>query len=166
MSKSKLFQQMFLFFQALFGRLQQLASVAGDVLLGKEKIQKVLLSRLTETVVMWLSNEQEFWDVFEDQSIQLRPSGLQQVHFLDCTCYFCNFGCKKIKSSIFRSLQLILDMHFIVEIAVCGRFPHRPVQQLVSTIITRAIAAFSARGVDPQRSAITVVYMLFLKQFW
>lgn len=110
-------------FQALFGRLQQLASVAGDVLLGKDKIQKVLLSRLTETVVMWLSNEQEFWDVFEDWSVQLQPSGLQ---------------------------QLILDMHFIVEIAVCGRFPHRPVQQLVSTIITRAIAAFSARNVDPQ----------------
>ncbi|KAL6657773.1 hypothetical protein ACP70R_005553 [Stipagrostis hirtigluma subsp. patula] len=110
-------------FQALFGRLQQLASIAGDVLLGKEKIQKVLLSRLTETVVIWLSNEQEFWDVFEDQSIKLQPSGLQ---------------------------QLILDMHFIVEIAICGRFPHRPVQQLVSTIIARAIAAFSARGVDPQ----------------
>jgi len=72
---------------------------------------------------MWLSNEQEFWDVFEDRSVQLQPSGLQ---------------------------QLILDMHFIVEIAVCGRFPHRPVQQLVSTIITRAIAAFSARNVDPQ----------------
>jgi hypothetical protein len=51
---------MFLFFEALFGRLQQLASVADDVLLGKEKIQKVL-------------------------------------HF-------------------------ILDMHFILEIAVCGRF--------------------------------------------
>ncbi|GJN11331.1 hypothetical protein PR202_ga29513 [Eleusine coracana subsp. coracana] len=100
-------------FQALFGRLQQLASVAGDVLLGKDKIQKVLLSRLTETVIMWLSNEQEFWDVFEDQSIQLQPSGLQQVRFLDYACYL-------------------------------------PVQQLVSTIITRAIAAFSARGVDPQ----------------
>ncbi|KAG8080064.1 hypothetical protein GUJ93_ZPchr0007g4577 [Zizania palustris] len=110
-------------FQALFVKLRQLASVAGDVLLGKERIQKVLLSRLTETVVMWLSNEQEFWDVFEDESIQLRPSGLQ---------------------------QLILDMHFVVEIAVCGRYPHRPVQQLVSVVITRAIAAFSARHVDPQ----------------
>ncbi|KAL5197512.1 hypothetical protein ABZP36_001024 [Zizania latifolia] len=110
-------------FQALFVKLRQLASVAGDVLLGKERIQKVLLSRLTETVVMWLSNEQEFWDVFEDESIQLRPSGLQ---------------------------QLILDMHFVVEIAVCGRYPHRPVQQLVSVIITRAITAFSARHVDPQ----------------
>jgi hypothetical protein len=51
-------------------------------------------------------------------------------------------------------LQLILDMHFIVEIAVCGRFPYRPVQQLVSAIITRAVAAFSARGVDPQRSVL------------
>lgn len=147
---------MLLFFQALFGRLQQLASVAGDVLLGKEKIQKVLLSRLTETVIMWLSNEQEFWDVFEDQSIQLQPSGLQQVHFLDCPCYFESLMQKQNHQNL-CSLQLILDMHFIVEIAVCGRFPHRPVQQLVSTIITRAIAAFSARGVDPQRSVITIV---------
>lgn len=59
------------------------------------------------------------------------------------------------------SLQLILDMHFIVEIAVCGRFPHRPVQQLVSAIITRAVAAFSARGVDPQRFVIRILFQIF-----
>nr|CAD1840657.1 unnamed protein product [Ananas comosus var. bracteatus] len=110
---------------ALFGRLQQLASVVGDVLLGKEKIQKVLLSRLTETVVMWLSDEQEFWDVFEDEYVQLQPFGLQ---------------------------QLILDMHFIVEIAVCGGYSSRNVHQLVSAVITRAIGTFSAKGVDPQGS--------------
>ncbi|KAJ6827452.1 exocyst complex component EXO84C [Iris pallida] len=66
-------------FQALFARLQQVASIAGDVLLGKEKMQKILLSRLTETVIMWLSEEQEFWDVFEDDSVQLQPCGLQQA---------------------------------------------------------------------------------------
>ncbi|KAJ6671899.1 EXOCYST COMPLEX COMPONENT 8 [Salix viminalis] len=87
-------------FQALFAKLQQLAIVAGDVLLGREKIQKILLARLTETVVMWLSEEQEFWDVFEDESVPLKPLGLQ---------------------------QLILDMHFTVE-----------------------IACFAARGIDPQ----------------
>jgi hypothetical protein len=38
-----------------------------------------LLARLTETVVMWLSEEQEFWDVFEDESVPLKPLGLQQV---------------------------------------------------------------------------------------
>ena len=65
--------------QALFAKLQQLATVAGDVLLGKEKIQKILLARLTETVVMWLSDEQEFWGVLEDNSAPLQPLGLQQV---------------------------------------------------------------------------------------
>ncbi|KAJ3687276.1 hypothetical protein LUZ61_016440 [Rhynchospora tenuis] len=110
-------------FQALFGRLQQLASVAGDVLLGKEKVQKILLSRLTETVVMWLSDEQEFWEVFENDTVQLQPSGLQ---------------------------QLILDMRFIVEIAVCGRYSTRTIHQLVSAIIMHAIRAFSAKGIDPQ----------------
>lgn len=65
--------------QALFGKLQQLATVAGDVLLGKDKIQKVLLARLTETVVMWLSDEEEFWGILEHDSAPLRPIGLQQV---------------------------------------------------------------------------------------
>ncbi|KAF8412718.1 hypothetical protein HHK36_000687 [Tetracentron sinense] len=110
-------------FQALFAKLQQLATVAGDVLLGKEKIQKILLSRLTETVVMWLSDEQDFWDVFEDDSVPLQPFGLQ---------------------------QLILDMHFTVEIALCGGYPSRNVHQIASAIIARAIRAFSERGVDPQ----------------
>lgn len=61
--------------------------MAGDVLLGKEKIQKILLARLTETVVMWLSDEQEFWGVLEDKSAPLLPLGLHQVlstlHYID-----------------------------------------------------------------------------------
>lgn len=65
--------------QALFSKLQQLAIIAGDVLLGKEKLQKILLARLTETVIIWLSNEQEFWSAFEDESTPLQLSGLQQV---------------------------------------------------------------------------------------
>ena len=75
--------------QALFAKLQQLAIVAGDVLLGNEKIQKNLLARVTETVVMWLSDEQEFWGVFEDESAHLQPFGLQQVFTLNfCVNWF------------------------------------------------------------------------------
>lgn len=110
-------------FQALFAKLQQLATVAGDVLLGKEKIQKILLARLTETVVMWLSDEQEFWDVFEDDAYPLQALGLQ---------------------------QLMLDMRFIVEIANCGGYFSRHVHQIASAIIARAVRTFSARGIDPQ----------------
>lgn len=67
--------------QALFGKLHQLATVAGDVLPGKEKIQKTLLARLTLTVVMWLSDDQEFWGALEDQSASLQAPGLRQVIF-------------------------------------------------------------------------------------
>lgn len=59
--------------------------MAGDVLLGKEKLQKILLARLTETVLMWLSDEQDFWGVFEDKSTPLHPLGLQQVWLLSVT---------------------------------------------------------------------------------
>ncbi|KAI3491982.1 hypothetical protein L1887_43619 [Cichorium endivia] len=111
-------------FQALFGKLQQLATVAGDVLLGKEKIQKVLLARLTETVVLWLmSNEEDFWGVLENQVSKLQPQGLQ---------------------------QLILDMHFTVEIARFAGYPSRNVHQMASSIIARAIRTFSGRGVNQQ----------------
>ncbi|GMH27738.1 hypothetical protein Nepgr_029581 [Nepenthes gracilis] len=109
-------------FQALFAKLQQLATVAGDVLLGKDKIQKVLLARLTETVVIWLSDEQEFWGVLEDESVPLKPFGLQ---------------------------QLILDMHFTVEIARFAGHSSRNVLQIVSAITARAIKTFAAKGVDP-----------------
>ncbi|OWM88951.1 hypothetical protein CDL15_Pgr020905 [Punica granatum] len=112
-------------FQALFAKLQQFMTVAGDVLLGKEKIQKNLLARLTETVVMWLSDEQEFWGVFEDESSAIQAMGLQ---------------------------QLILDMHFTVEIARYAGYPSRHVHQIASAIIARAIRTFSARGIDPQSS--------------
>ncbi|KAK1414987.1 hypothetical protein QVD17_30753 [Tagetes erecta] len=70
-------------FQALFRKLQQLAMVAGDVLRGKENIQKVLFARLTETVVMCLmSNEEDFWCVLKNQtSPQLQLQGLEQGLF-------------------------------------------------------------------------------------
>ncbi|BAT74852.1 Exocyst complex component [Vigna angularis] len=110
-------------FQALFAKLQQLAIVAGDVLIGKDKIHKILLARLTETVVMWLSDEQEFWGVLEDISAPLQPLGLQ---------------------------QLILDMHFTVEIARYAGYPSRHIHQIASAITARAIRTFSARGINPQ----------------
>lgn len=110
-------------FQALFGKLQQLAVVAGDLLLGRDKIQKVLLARLTETVVIWLSDDEEFWSVLEHNSAPLWPVGLQ---------------------------QLVLDMHFTVEIARFAGYPSRNMNKISSEIIARAVKAFSARGVDPQ----------------
>ena len=67
--------------QDFFNRLQELAGVARYALRGKEKVQKVFIARLAETVVMWLSEEQEFWEVFSDDSVQPMPSGLQQVRF-------------------------------------------------------------------------------------
>ncbi|XP_027086981.2 exocyst complex component EXO84C-like isoform X1 [Coffea arabica] len=110
-------------FQALFGKLQQFGIVAGDVLLGRDKLQKGLLARLTETLVLWLADEQEFWGDLEDDSTPLRPLGLQ---------------------------QLILDMHFTVEIARFAGYPSRNLHQVASSIMARAFRAFSARGVDPQ----------------
>lgn len=47
--------------------------------------------------------------------------------------------------------QLILDMHFTVEIARFAGYPSRHVHQIASAIIAHAIRTFSTRGIDPQR---------------
>ncbi|GAB2295379.1 hypothetical protein Dimus_029550 [Dionaea muscipula] len=110
-------------FQDLFKRLQQLAIVAGDVLLGRDKVQQKLLARLTQTVVAWLSHDQDFWGMFEDESVPLKPFGLK---------------------------QLILDLHFTGEISCYAGHSSRQVQQETSAVMARAIKTFSARGIDPQ----------------
>ena len=55
------------------------------------------------------------------------------------------------RSELNLSWQLILDMHFTVEIARFAGYPCRHVHQIASAIIARAIRTFSARGIDPQR---------------
>eukprot|EP01018_Ginkgo_biloba_P030439 Gb_10715 [translate_table: standard] len=65
-------------FQALFAKLSQLAQLSADVLVGRDRVATPLLMRLTETLVIWLSNDQEFWDMMEDSSASHSPFGLQQ----------------------------------------------------------------------------------------
>jgi hypothetical protein len=49
------------------------------LLAGRERVVVVLLVRLTETLVIWLSEDQDFWYAIEDGETRLGPIGLQQV---------------------------------------------------------------------------------------
>jgi hypothetical protein len=109
-------------FQALFMKLNELAQLVAFALVGRDKVVKQLLIRLTETVILWLSNDQDFWEVIEDNSTSLSPFGLQQS---------------------------ILDMHFVSQIAKSKCYSSRHINQSVSSIITHAIKAFTTRGIDP-----------------
>jgi hypothetical protein len=52
---------------------------AMEVLIGRDRVAHLLLMRLAETFVIWLSNEQEFWDTIEQGPRSLGAIGLQQV---------------------------------------------------------------------------------------
>lgn len=67
--------------QELFIRLTEVATIVSDVFVGRERFATILLMRLTETVILWLSDDQAFWDDIE--RTPLGPLGLQQVE-----CYF------------------------------------------------------------------------------
>lgn len=67
--------------QALFHKLTSIQHTAADLLSGRERVVVVLLMRLTETLVICLSEDQDFWDAIEDGEISLGPIGLQQVRF-------------------------------------------------------------------------------------
>lgn len=48
--------------------------------MGRERFATILLVRLLETVILWLSNDQNFWEEIEAGQQPLGPLGLQQVN--------------------------------------------------------------------------------------
>ncbi|XP_021685388.2 exocyst complex component EXO84A [Hevea brasiliensis] len=108
-------------FQELFIKLTRVASIASDIFVGRERFATVLLMRLTEAVILWLSDDQTFWEDVEGTK-PLGPLGLQQFY---------------------------LDMEFVLLFASEGRYLSRNLHQVIKNIIARAIDVVSATGVDP-----------------
>ncbi|KAL6006216.1 Exocyst complex component exo84b [Asimina triloba] len=109
-------------FQELFMKLTRMASIAADMFVGRERFATLLLMRLTETVILWLSDDQSFWDDIEEGPKPLGPLGLKQFY---------------------------LDMEFVMLFASNGRYLSRNLQQVIKDIIGRAMNAFAATGMDP-----------------
>ncbi|KAA8541553.1 hypothetical protein F0562_022705 [Nyssa sinensis] len=109
-------------FQELYAKLNRMASIAADMFVGRERFATLLLMRLTETVIIWLSGDQSFWDDIEEGPRPLGPLGLQQFY---------------------------LDMKFVICFASQGRYLSRNLHRVVNEIISKAMAAFSATGMDP-----------------
>ena len=66
-------------FQELFAKLTRVASIATDTFVGRDRFATLLLMRLAETVILWLSDDQAFWEEVETGPTPLGPLGLQQV---------------------------------------------------------------------------------------
>lgn len=62
-------------------KLTRIASIASDMFVGRERFATILLMRLTETVILWISDDQSFWEEIEQGQRTLGPLGLQQVLF-------------------------------------------------------------------------------------
>ncbi|XP_011033028.1 PREDICTED: exocyst complex component EXO84B-like [Populus euphratica] len=111
-------------FQELFVKLNRMASIAAEMFVGRERFATLLLMRLTETVILWLSEDQSFWDDIEEGPRPLGPLGIQQFY---------------------------LDMKFVMCFASQGRYLSRNLHRVVNEIIAKALAVFSATGMDPDR---------------
>jgi hypothetical protein len=51
--------------------------------------------------------------------------------------------------------QFVLDMQFVIQVAVNGRFLSRHMSQVVADISLRAVNTFAATGADPNRFHLT-----------
>lgn len=98
-----------------------MVGMAVDMFVGRERFATLLLMRLTEAVMLWLHNDQGFWDDIEDASNPLGPFGLQQFY---------------------------LDMQFVLHFTSHGRYLSRTLRRIIAEIIERAINAFAASGLD------------------
>lgn len=101
-------------FQELFLKLTRIATIASDMFVGRERFATILLMRLTETVILWLSEDQTFWEEIEEGAKPLDEIGIQQFY---------------------------LDMEFVLVFASQGRYLSRNLQQVIKNIIERAIEA-------------------------
>lgn len=52
-------------FQELYAKLNRMASIAAEMFVGRERFATLLMMRLTETVILWLSEDQAFWEEIE-----------------------------------------------------------------------------------------------------
>ncbi|KAH6815675.1 Vps51/Vps67 family of vesicular protein [Perilla frutescens var. frutescens] len=109
-------------YQELFAKLTRLGSIASDVFVGRERFTTIMLMRLTETVILWFSEDQNFWDEIEGAQRPLGPLGLQQFY---------------------------LDMEFVILFASQGRYLSRNLHQVMKNVIARAIEAVQANNIDP-----------------
>ncbi|XP_021720351.1 exocyst complex component EXO84B-like [Chenopodium quinoa] len=109
-------------FRELFFKLNTMASIAAEMFAGKERFATLLMMKLTETVILWFSQDQSFWDDIEDGPKPLGPLALQQLY---------------------------LDMKFVICFASQGRYLSRNLVRVINEIISKAIAAFQATGRDP-----------------
>ncbi|MCD7454688.1 Glutamate receptor ionotropic, delta-2 [Datura stramonium] len=50
----------------LYVKLNRMSAIAADMFVGRERFAILLLMRLTETVILWLSQDQSFWDDIEE----------------------------------------------------------------------------------------------------
>lgn len=109
-------------FQELYAKLYRMSGIAAEMFVGRERFSTMLLMRLTETVILWLSEDQTFWEDIEEGPTPLGPLGLQQFY---------------------------LDMKFVLSFASQGRYLSRNLNRVVNEIISKALAAFASTGVDP-----------------
>lgn len=68
--------------QELYAKLYRMSGIAAEMFVGRERFSTMLFMRLTETVILWLSEDQTFWDDIEEGPRPLGPLGLQQVHYM------------------------------------------------------------------------------------
>ncbi|KAK2636311.1 hypothetical protein Ddye_031103 [Dipteronia dyeriana] len=109
-------------FQEFFCKLTRTAVIVTDMFVGRERSATILLMRMTETVILWLSEDQSFWVEIEEGPKPLGPLGLQQFY---------------------------LDMEFVMLFSSEGRYLSRNLQQVIKNIIERAIDVVAATGIDP-----------------
>lgn len=87
-----------------------MASTASDMFVGRERFATVLMIRLTETVILWLSEDQGFWEDIEQGPQPLGPLGLQQVLVL----YFAVFMYSQSGESKIGSVTFVLLLNLVV----------------------------------------------------
>lgn len=93
---------------------------AMEVLIGRERVAHLLLMRLAETFVIWLSNDQEFWDTIEQGPRSLGAIGLQQVSHPQFFLFTKSFKIWVARCSCFSLCNFLMHQNLMNASPNCG----------------------------------------------
>ncbi|KAK9146332.1 hypothetical protein Sjap_006235 [Stephania japonica] len=114
-------------FEMLFQELRNVDKLGKEVYYGANWLLEELLTELTANIFLWLSSNEEFWKVIEDNSTLQHSDG------------FWKFA---------------LDVQFLVELSRFGGYFCDNLSDAASALISRMESAFIDGGVDPCRNEV------------
>ncbi|KAI5067206.1 hypothetical protein GOP47_0017734 [Adiantum capillus-veneris] len=111
------------FFEELYVSLTRISECVKKAITGWKKVVSIPLLNILKGVLLWLKNLESFWTGIEACKACLEPKGC---------------------------VQMVFDLHFVVQFASDGEYCPKPIRSIISDLICSVQDIYAQHDYDPQ----------------